>query len=119
MKTQTNNHIAALVLAIGTSLAASAMAGSYQETTLVQASGVETRTARVSLADLNLSSVEGQEALHGRVSQAAREVCGPTDFRLTGSIRVAADNRACRDSALADAMAQINAGQIASISISN
>ncbi|MDO8860621.1 UrcA family protein [Haliea sp. E1-2-M8] len=116
MKTQINNRIAALVLSLGSCLAASAMAGSYQEATLVQAHGMETRTASVSVADLNLSSVEGRDALHGRLSQAAREVCGPTDYRVAGSIRVAANNRACQKSAVAGALAQVNAGQIASIS---
>ncbi len=114
MKTQSNNRIAALILGIGSCLAVSAMAGSYQETTLVQANGIETRTASINVADLNLASVEGQDALYGRLSQAAREVCGPTDYRVTGSIRVAASNKACQDSAVADALAQVNAGQIAS-----
>lgn len=116
MKTQSNKRIAALIFGISSCLAASAMAGSYQEATLVQANGKEARSASVSLADLNLASVEGRDALHGRLSQAAREVCGPTDYRITGSIRVAAENRACRDAALAGALAEVNAGQIASIS---
>ncbi len=116
MKTQINNRIAALILGISSCLAASAMAGSYQETTLVQANGIETRTTSVNVADLNLASVEGQDALHGRLSQAAREVCGPTDYRVTGSIRVAANNKACQNAAVADALAQANAGQVATIS---
>lgn len=116
MKIQSTKRIAAIVFGISSCIAASAMAGSYQEATLVLAQGMEARTASVSVADLNLASAEGQDALHGRLSQAAREVCGPTDHRITGSIRTAANNKACHDSAVADALAQVNAGQVASIS---
>ena len=116
MNTQSTKRIAAIVFGISSCMAASVMAGSYQEDTLVLAQGMEARSTSVSVADLNLASVEGQDALHSRLSQAAREVCGSTDHRITGSIRAAANNKACRDSAVADALVQINAGQVASIS---
>jgi len=117
MKIQNNKRIAAIIFGIGSCVAVpAAMAGSYQEATLVQAPGMEVRTASVSVEDLNLSSAEGQEVLHGRLSQAAREVCGPTDHRLTGSIRLAANNKTCQASAVADALAQVNAAQVASVS---
>ncbi len=116
MKTQFNKRIAALVFGLGSCMAMTAMAGSYQEATLVQAHGMEARTARVSVADLNTATAEGQSALHGRLSQAAREVCGSTDYRIAGSVRVAANNRACYESALAEALSQVNAAQVADIS---
>ncbi len=115
MKTQFNKRITAMVFAMGSCVAVSAMAGGYQEATLVQAHAMEARTAHVSVADLNPASVEGQEALHGRLSQAAREVCGSTDYRIAGSIRVAANNRACYESALAEALSQVHAAQVADI----
>ncbi|MEQ9463925.1 MAG: UrcA family protein [Haliea sp.] len=116
MKTQFNKRIAAIVFGMGSCMAVSAMAGSYQEATLVQAHAMEARTAHVSVADINPASVEGQNALHGRLSQAAREVCGSTDYRIAGSVRVAANNKACYESALADALSQVNAAQVADIS---
>lgn len=82
----------------------------YSET-LVKSKAVRTQT--VSINDLNLDTVDGQEALYQRLSNAARRVCGPRDHRIAGGLGVAVDNQACYERALGDALGQVNAGQVA------
>lgn len=92
-------------------LTGQAQAGNYSET-LVRSEAV--RTATVSYDDLDLASSKGQESLYYRISSAAREVCGSGDYRITGDLGVAADNEACYERAVNDALSQISAGRVAS-----
>ena len=98
----------AAVLAL---LAGQAQANNYSET-LVKSSAVRSQT--VSYDDLDLSSSQGQESLYYRVSAAARSVCGSSDYRITGHLATAAENEACYERAVNEALSQINAGQVAS-----
>lgn len=111
------NHIAstsfaALVFAISTGLASAGNPAQAVEQTLVEASSA--RSVTVSLADLNLATPEGQEALYYRLGSAARQVCGSADYRRAGSPRLAAENQACYERALAQALSQTAAGSLAS-----
>lgn len=103
---------AALVLAVSTGFASAGNPAMPVEQTLVEARG--TQTVTVSLADLNLGTMEGQEALHYRLSSAARRVCGPVDYRAAGSARLAAENQACYERALSAALADTSAAALAS-----
>lgn len=107
-------RIGALVFGIGTLLALPAMAEAYTETLVHEQAG-DPRSATVSLADLNLASSEGQDAMYFRLSRAAREVCGSSDYRQAGGARQAAKNQACYHNALSDALAQATAGRMASV----
>ncbi len=91
--------------------AAHVQADNYSETLVTSSQHLATET--VSFADLDLSSAEGQEALHWRLASAAREVCGSTDVRITASVRQAAENRECSERALNDALSQVSAGRLA------
>lgn len=104
----------AVVFGVSTLLATSAMAEAYTET-LVQSQAAVAHSATVSLADLNLESSEGQETMYYRLSRAARDVCGSTDYRQAGGARQAAKNQACYQEALSDALAQATAGRMASL----
>ncbi|TXS89850.1 UrcA family protein [Parahaliea maris] len=88
-----------------------AQADTYSET-LVKSEAV--RTATVNYDDLDLTSSKGQESLYYRISAAARDVCGSSDYRITGDLGTAADNEACYERAVNDALSQINAGRVAS-----
>lgn len=104
--------LAALTFAALSLGALQAHADDYSET-LVTSEGV--RTQAVSVADLDLQSAGDRERLYHRLSNAAREVCGPADHRVTGHLGAAADNQACYRRALDEALSQVNAGQVASI----
>ncbi|RLA57858.1 MAG: UrcA family protein, partial [Gammaproteobacteria bacterium] len=55
-----------------------------------------------------------QETLYYRISSAARKVCGSSDFRRTGSVKQAAENKSCYESTLSQALSQTTASQVAS-----
>ena len=74
-----------------------------------------TYTVNVSFDDLNLNSAAGQETLQRRLSKAARQVCGSADYRDAGSLRVAAQIKNCQKRAIADAMHQVQSGQLAAV----
>ena len=69
----------------------------------------------VFVSRLGLEHLEGKEALEHRVSNAARKVCGSSNFREAGSVGQAADNKSCYENAMAQAMKQLSAPQVASI----
>jgi len=95
-------------------LSMTAVADSVNETTITtSANGL--RTATVSFADLDLTTAAAQETLYYRVSGAARKVCGSSDVRRVGSVKIAAENKACYDTTLEQAMSDTHASQVASI----
>lgn len=59
----------------------------------------------VRFPDLDLSKIEGATTLYARLGQAARVVCEPLESRDLG---LAAKYRACKDKAIADAVAGVN-----------
>ena len=117
MKTLLNNQamtktVSAIAFSIAASVSMTAAAESYSETTVsTSAQGLQTLT--VSYADLDLSSADAKETLYYRLSGAARKVCGSSDFRRTGSVRQAAENKSCYENTLAEALSQTSAAQVA------
>ena len=93
-----NNLIAAAAMAAFVGLNSAAVAD--------QVSG-ETRTKTVSLADIDLSTVEGQRAAHERLHQAARRLCSIVADELDLSRQ--ANYVACVDMAMAKADRQLQA----------
>jgi UrcA family protein len=79
-------------------LAALAIASTLVIPTVSQAA--DQATARVSYADLNLTTHSGQDRLQRRIFVAARSVCGSADLRDLGYSRAVTQ---CRDGAVADA----------------
>jgi UrcA family protein len=79
-------------------LAALAVATALLIPTVSQAA--ERTSARVSYADLNLTTNFGQNKLQRRISFAARSVCDTADARDLKFARVVAE---CRNGAIADA----------------
>jgi len=100
--------VSTAVLPLAVSVPLWAGAADYSETTTT-ATGL--RTATVNLADLNLSSVSGQQAAQRRISQAAVRVCGSTDYRRVGSLYQVSINRDCQQRALSEALAQLPGSQ--------
>jgi UrcA family protein len=95
-----------LVLPIGAS------ASDYGET-YVSTTGAKSEQVTVDYSDLDLSKRAGIESLHGRISRAARRVCGPSDWRQAGSTRIASANRACYDNAVSEGLKQIDSALVA------
>jgi len=118
MKTLLNNKtmiktLSAFAFGIAASVAMTAAADNYGETT-VSTSAKGLQTMAVSYADLDLSTAEAQETLYYRISRAARKVCGSSDFHRIGSIKLAAENKSCYENAMAEALSQTNPSQIVS-----
>lgn len=86
---------AALVALIGSAIAGTAGAQSVGDSR-------ETAHARITYADLNLSTESGRDHLARRVTAAAHRICGPAPSRL----ELAATNRyrACIDETMASSV---------------
>ena len=111
-----NYRTAVAMLGMATAVSMAASAGNYSETfTSTSAEGL--RTTTVSYTDLDLVSTEGRATLEHRISRAAREVCGSSNFREAGSLRQATENKSCYESAIARAMEQVSSPQLAAISL--
>ena len=104
------------VIGMATAVSMAASAGNYSET-FISTSAEGLRTTTVSYADLDLVSTEGRATLEHRVSKAAREVCGSSNFREAGSLRRATENKSCYESAVARAMEQVSSPQLAAINL--
>jgi UrcA family protein len=72
----------------------------------------ETRSARVSLADLDLSTPDGARAARDRLHQTARRWCSQLEDSLDLSHQ--SNFVACMDDALAGALRQLNGPALAS-----
>ena len=103
---------AAAVIAVTAGLSFNAAAESMDET-LVEASAVPTKT--VTFTRSELATEEGRAAVEARIRDAAEDVCGPMDYHRAGGLAGVADSRECLDGAVAAAMSQIGAGQVAAI----
>ena len=79
-------------------LAALAIAAALVVPTVSQAA--ERTSARVSYADLNLTTQFGKDKLQRRISFAARTVCDTADARDLKFVRIVSE---CRNGAIADA----------------
>ena len=76
--------------------------------TPVLAGPADAPTQKVSLAGLDLGSVEGQRQLDRRIDRAAREVCR-ADYVPTGTRITPAGTRDCVEKARASAQSQVAA----------
>lgn len=103
------------VFGIVASVSMAASAGNYSET-FISTTAEGLRTATVSFADLDLTRSEDQEVLHERLSSAAKQVCGSTSVRETGSLSAAAENKSCYEQAMDSAMSQASSSQVAVVS---
>jgi UrcA family protein len=115
MKINTNNTLrqtvttAAAVALMGAGAAFADAWGDTHVTTT--ADGV--RSVAVSYSDLDLNDVEGRDTLEYRVRAAAREVCGSTDYRITGSLSQANQNKECAERAVNAASYNSGASEVA------
>ena len=63
---------------------------------------------RVDISDLDLATVDGQRIMESRVKRAAKQVCGPQDMKIAGSLENARRNRACFDEAFTNAVSSVD-----------
>ncbi len=63
---------------------------------------------RVNAAAYNLETKAGQQQLYSRLQRAARQVCGSTDLRRTGSLEQSLHARTCIKEAVAQAVEDVN-----------
>ena len=91
-----------LLVLISACLSTSAFAGLAVE---------EQRSITVAYHDLDISSSDGMEALDRRLRRAAKQVCGPSDFRTVG-LSAATRNKHCADKAVARAWTKVHAKPI-------
>lgn len=71
-------------------------------------------TLTVAYGDLNLSSEQGANALYARVVSAARQVCGANGLDIR-DLQTYAAERACESQAIAKAVHDVRAPQVAAI----
>ena len=67
---------------------------------------------KVSYADLNLSSVQGAEALYRRIKSAAGEVCYPREER---NLALMANRRACIHTTMSDAVTHVGSPTLTAV----
>lgn len=112
MKTIRNTVIATAIVGI---FAGAAMHASAQSTTEVFGASMATKVEKtVNIADLNLNSAAGQEVLHRRLSRAAEQICGPTDYRRAGGLAESNRNRECAKQTLSRSLSKVYAAAVAS-----
>ena len=107
--------IAAVVGAVAISAGTVAFADIWGDTH-VSTTAEGLRTVSVSFADLDLNDAAGRAILDSRVREAAKEVCGSSDYRITGSLRVASENKECAQRAIESARYQTGSSQVAVVS---
>lgn len=89
-------------------LAATALA--FVGSAAVAAPVTQAREVTVNYADLNLESAAGVEALYARIRAAAKQVCGTAQLN---DFYAQADMRACRETAIANAIAKVDNAALA------
>lgn len=76
----------------------------------VQAAGFAQPSVKVSYADLNLASAEGQASLNARIQQAAATVCGGNEVRRPLGEEQA--YKACRADTVTDGLASLRKANV-------
>lgn len=104
--------VAVLGVAAGLSLAASA--GQWDET-VVQGHSMNDKSVSISYSAADAATPEGRALLEARIEQAARDICGPSDLHLAGSLATAARNDECFEQTVDDALSQIGANSVAHV----
>lgn len=112
----TAKKLSLAVLGLTAGFAMTVQADRYGET-LVSTSAEGVRTATIAVSDLDMSSSAGLEILAYRVQNAARMVCGPSDYKRAGSLSQARYNRSCATSAFDDAMSQVHGTNLAAVTV--
>lgn len=111
MKAVKSGILAAAVFGAAALLAGPASAESVTQVIANQVA--EPQSIAVSYDDLDLTSAAGQETLHYRLANAAREACGSSDWKRVGSLAVASRNQSCYEESLSRAMSDIPTTQVA------
>jgi UrcA family protein len=75
-------------------------------------SEVDVESVRVSYADLDLTSSEGQHSLYQRLRGAAQDVCGEEYSKVARKVR---ENRECREFALQKALRKVGNPSVAAL----
>lgn len=75
-------------------------------------------SVKVRYASIDVNDPKGQEQLYRRLKRAARQVCGPTGIKGTGSIARVAENRLCAEHALNEAVRKVGLETISQLHIS-
>ena len=70
--------------------------------------GLKGTAKKVSYSDLNLEKEEGAVVLYQRLQIAARQVCNVRTFTVKGSLREAAERKACYRDTLDAAVSQVD-----------
>ncbi len=71
------------------------------------------KSVTVSTSGLDLDSTQGQAMLQSKLQSAARQVCGSTSIRETGSVAISLENRNCVKDALENALRKLEAQKLA------
>lgn len=112
MKNSTINTIAAAALTLGAA-STPVFATDVVGETVIQGNAVQIE--RIEYERGELATQAGRQTLERRIENAAERVCGSRDFREVGSLRLVAQNRACFDTAVNDALGQLDTAQLATI----
>ena len=103
---------AAAAMGLAAFVSFQASAGEFEET-YVEGRKLDADYIRIQYSSDALANAAGREELMARIEHAASAVCGPADLREAGSLKLANRNRDCFESAVDDALTQVDAGQVA------
>jgi UrcA family protein len=71
-------------------------------------------SVKVSYGDLDLANAQGAQALHARISAAARQVCAPNGFDIR-DLKLYTVERSCMSETVANAERKVQATKVARI----
>ncbi len=114
MKTFSSNIFTIAAFSLATAFATQVAAEEISEASSADL-GTGVHSISIAYAPAEVFSEVGRENLYGKIRHAAKEVCGPTGLREAGSLSMAVRNRKCYNEALAAAMGQVNASQLATV----
>lgn len=103
--------LSAAAVALSLGLVTGAKADQLDET-LVAAFSVPSETVTYSRAELTTEA--GRETVERRIRRAAKAVCGLQGYRAAGGLSAYTEQKQCFNEAMAQAMSQVGADQVAS-----
>jgi len=106
--------VTATALSLGVIFASQASAEAIQEQAM-PSRAIETHSISIAYTGSDVATDEGRENLNRKIKRAAQQVCGSTNPRQAGGLKLASRNRQCYESAMKSALSQVNSGQLASL----
>lgn len=89
-------------------LAFISIAAGLAPATLIAGNSIDRVAETVVYSDLDISLAADAKVLYGRLKSASRRVCGLKSLRISGTVRILADQRQCYRHSLETAVASLD-----------